>query len=155
MNQAKHVVVVPCSGIGKTYGTVGREAAYTLVEDLRPACAEVVALSLLVLGDEKTRARVRAAPAITIDGCKLACASKMVAESGGQVAYQANVLDTFRRHRHLRPKGISELNPEGQELAGKMAEELAEATDKILDRRPPTEDSRVPSKNEHLGEEEE
>lgn len=132
MSESKHVVVVPCSGIGKTYGTVGREAAYTLAEDLRPACAEVVALSLLVLGDENTRMRVQAAPAITVDGCKLACASKMVAESGGQVAYEANVLDTFRRHRHLKPKGIAELNPEGQELARHMAEELAAAADRII-----------------------
>ena len=30
------VVIVPCSGIGKTYGTVSREAAYDLTEDLRP-----------------------------------------------------------------------------------------------------------------------
>ena len=75
---------------------------------------------------------MQAAPAITIDGCKLACASKMVTESGGRVAYKANVLDTFRRHRHLKPKGIAELNPEGQELAQKMAEELAATTDKIL-----------------------
>jgi uncharacterized metal-binding protein len=132
MSQSKHVVVVPCSGIGKTYGTVGREAAYELVENLRPDCAEVVALSLLVLGDAETQARVRAAPAITIDGCKLACASKMVTESGGTVALEANVLDTFRRHRHLKPKGIAELNPEGQELACRMAEELAAATDKII-----------------------
>ena len=132
MNESKHVVVVPCSGIGKTYGTVGREAAYELAEELRPDCAEVVALSLLVLGDADTRARVQAAPAITIDGCKLACASKMVAESGGRVAYEANVLDTFRRHRHLKPKGIAELNAEGLELAHCMAEELAEAADKII-----------------------
>lgn len=132
MSDSKHVVVVPCSGIGKTYGTVGREAAYELAEELRPGCAEVVALSLLVLGDAETQARVQAAPAITIDGCKLACASKMVTESGGRVAYEANVLDTFRRHRHLKPKGIAELNPEGQELACRMAEELAEATDKIM-----------------------
>lgn len=132
MSNNKHVVVVPCSGIGKTYGTVGREAAYELAEELRPDCAEVVALSLLVLGDAETQARVQAAPAITIDGCKLACASKMVTESGGRVAYEANVLDTFRRHRHLKPKGIAELNPEGQELACRMAEELAEATDKIM-----------------------
>jgi uncharacterized metal-binding protein len=132
MSDNKHVVVVPCSGIGKTYGTVGREAAYELAEELRPDCAEVIALSLLVLGDAETQARVQAAPAITVDGCKLACASKMVTESGGQVAYEANVLDTFRRHRHLKPKGIAELNPEGQELACRMAEELAEATDKIM-----------------------
>lgn len=132
MRQANHVVVVPCSGIGKTYGTVGREAAYELVEELRPECAQVVALSRLVLGDAETQARVQAAPAITIDGCKLACASKMVTENGGQVAYEANVLDTFRRHRTLKPKGIAELNPEGQELAHKMAEELAEVADKIV-----------------------
>jgi uncharacterized metal-binding protein len=128
----KHVIVVPCSGIGKTYGTVGREAAYELAEELRPDCAKVLALSLLVLGDADTQARVQAAPAITIDGCKLACASKMVAESGGQVAYEANVLDTFRRHRHLKPKGIAELNEKGQALARQMALELAEATDKIV-----------------------
>jgi uncharacterized metal-binding protein len=132
MSDQTRVVVVPCSGIGKTYGTVGREAAYELVETLRPDNSEVVALSLLVLGDADTRARVQAAPAITVDGCKLACASKMVTESGGRVAYEANVLDTFRRHRQLKPKGIAELNPEGQELARKMAEELAEATDGIL-----------------------
>lgn len=135
MTQAKRVMVVPCSGIGKTYGTVGREAAYELVEDLRPESSEVVALSLLVLGDAASRMRVQAAPTITIDGCKLACASKMVAESGGHVVYEANVLDTFRRNRKLRPKGIAELNPEGQELARRMAEELAEATDKIIDGR--------------------
>lgn len=131
MNQNKRVVVVPCSGIGKTYGTVGREAVYSLVEDLRPDDTEVMALSLLVLGDEQTRARVQAAPAITVDGCKLACASKMVAESGGRVAYEANVLDTFRRHRQLRPKGVSRLNPDGEQLAEHLASELAEAADRI------------------------
>jgi uncharacterized metal-binding protein len=132
MSENGRVLIVPCSGIGKTYGTVGREAAYSLAEDLRPGCAEVVALSLLVMGDEELRARVQASPAIAVDGCKLACASKMVAESGGRVAYQANVLDTFRRNRTLRPKGVSRLNSEGKALAHKLAEELAEATDTII-----------------------
>ena len=131
MSENGRVLIVPCSGIGKTYGTVGREAAYSLAEELRPGSAEVVALSLLVMGDEELQARVQAAPVIAVDGCKLACASKMVAESGGRVTYEANVLDTFRRNRTLRPKGVSRLNPEGQELARELAEELAEATDKI------------------------
>lgn len=132
MSESGRVLIVPCSGIGKTYGTVGREAAYSLAEDLRPGSAEVVALSLLVMGDEELRARVRATPAIAVDGCKLACASKMVAETGGQVAYEANVLDTFRRNRTLRPKGVSRLNPDGQALAHKLAEELAAAADRIV-----------------------
>jgi hypothetical protein len=89
------------------------------------------------MGDAETQARVQAAPAITVDGCKLACASKMVTESGGTVAYEANVLDTFRRHRTLKPKGIAELNTEGLELAHRMAEELAEAADKIVGKETP------------------
>jgi uncharacterized metal-binding protein len=132
MSENGRVLIVPCSGIGKTYGTVGREAAYNLAEDLRPGSAEVVALSLLVMGDEELQDRIRASPVIAVDGCKLACASKMVAECGGRVTYEANVLDTFRRHRTLRPKGVSRLNPDGQELAHKLAEELADATDKIV-----------------------
>jgi hypothetical protein len=90
MSENGRVLILPCSGIGKTYGTVGREAAYSLAEELRPGSAEVVALSLLVMGDEELRARVQASPVIAVDGCKLACASKMVAESGGRVAYEAN-----------------------------------------------------------------
>ena len=34
-NNNYKVVIVPCSGIGKTYGTVSREAAYEVVEKVR------------------------------------------------------------------------------------------------------------------------
>ena len=125
------VVVVPCSGIGKTYGTVSREAAYEVTEDLRPAETRLVALSLLVLGDEEARRVVAGAPAVTIDGCKLACASKMVKESGGVVAREFDVLDVFRRHRNLKPQGIAELNEDGTELASALAKEVASAVDGV------------------------
>jgi hypothetical protein len=45
------MVVVPCSGIGKSLGTVTREAAYELCDNLRPSDTRLVALSKLVLGD--------------------------------------------------------------------------------------------------------
>ena len=117
MSEPRKVVVVPCSGIGKTYGTVSREAAYEVIEDLRPDSSQLVALSMLVLGDENARKVVAASPAITIDGCKLACATKMVQESGGQVAQDFAVLDVYRRNRKLKPQGIAELN-EGGPAAG-------------------------------------
>ena len=44
------VVIVPCSGIGKALGSVAREAAYELCEELRPESTDLVALSKLVLG---------------------------------------------------------------------------------------------------------
>jgi len=129
MTEARRIVIVPCSGIGKTYGTVSREAAYELTQEIRPEATKLVALSLLVLGDEQARADVDGSLAITIDGCKLACASKMVAESGGNIAREIAVLDVYRQHRDLKPKGIAELNEAGLELAKTLAQELAEDID--------------------------
>lgn len=138
MSPNRRVVMVPCSGIGKTFGTVSREAAYTVVEDLRPDAAELVALSLLVLGDEEARAAVAGHPTVTVDGCRLACATKMVQESGLPVARSFTVLEAFRKHRDLKPEGISSLNPEGQKLAQVLAEEIAEAVDELAEDGAPT-----------------
>jgi uncharacterized metal-binding protein len=131
MSEPRKVVIVPCSGIGKTYGTVSREAAYEVIEDLRPDTSQLVALSMLVLGDETARDVVAASPAITIDGCKLACATKMVQESGGQVARDFAVLDVYRRNRKLKPTGIAELNEDGQQLARVLAEEVSAVIDEL------------------------
>jgi uncharacterized metal-binding protein len=131
MSQTGKVIIVPCSGIGKTYGTVSREAAYEVVEELRPDETHLVALSMLVLGDEAAREAVAQCPAVTIDGCKLACASKMVQESGGTIAQDFAVLDVYRRNRKLRPRGIAELNEGGQLLAVALAAEVASVVDEL------------------------
>jgi uncharacterized metal-binding protein len=133
MSQAARVVIIPCSGIGKTYGTVSREAAYQVVEDLRPGSTQLVALSRLVLGDENARQVVAQNPAITIDGCKLACASKMVADSGGIVAKELEVLDVYRRNRDCRPRGIASLNEGGLRLAAALAQEVCAVVDDLTD----------------------
>jgi len=135
MTGKKHqpkVVIVPCSGIGKTYGTVSREAAYDITEDLRPDDTQLVALSMLVLGDESARSAIAGNPAITIDGCKLACASKMVKESGGIVAQEIAVLDVYRRHKDFKPQGIAELNEGGRQLAHALAEEIVVTIDALV-----------------------
>jgi len=135
MTGQKHqtkVVIVPCSGIGKTYGTVSREAAYDITEDLRPEDTQLVALSKLVLGDESACSAISGNPAITIDGCKLACASKMVKESGGKVMQEIAVLDVYRRHKDFKPHGIAELNEGGRQLALALAEEIAVTIDALV-----------------------
>jgi uncharacterized metal-binding protein len=130
-NQQKKIVIVPCSGIGKTYGSVSREAAYVVTEDIRPDETKLVALSMLVLGDESARATVAAHPAVTIDGCKLACATKMVQESGGTVAQDFAVLDVYRRYKQFKPQGIAELNAGGLQLAEALAAEIATVVDNL------------------------
>jgi uncharacterized metal-binding protein len=129
--QLRKVVIVPCSGIGKTYGSVSREAAYEVVEGLRPEDTQLVALSLLVLGDETCRAAVAGNPVITIDGCKLACATKMVQESGGQATRDFAVLDVYRRYKQFKPQGIAKLNEGGMLLAHALAQEIADEVDSL------------------------
>jgi uncharacterized metal-binding protein len=126
------IVIVPCSGIGKTYGTVSREAAYDVTGDLRPKETQLVSLAMLVLGDEDTRAALAGAPAVTIDGCMLACATKMVQENGGTVAKDYAVLDVYRRYKQFKPQGIAELNEGGCQLARALAEEIATLVDNTL-----------------------
>jgi uncharacterized metal-binding protein len=161
MNKTKRIIIVPCSGIGKTYGTVSREAAYEVIEELRPQTSQLVPLSKLVLGDEEARTAVSDNQVITIDGCSLACAAKMVKVSNrdvsnrdvsnrdvsnrdvsnsdvsnsdlsdGAVAREFAVLDAYRRHRKMKPRGIAELNEGGQQLAHVLAEEVAEVVDEL------------------------
>jgi uncharacterized metal-binding protein len=132
MEKNRKVLIVPCSGIGKPYGSVSREAAYEVTDDLRPAQTQLVPLALLVLGDEESRAAVAECQAISIDGCKLACAAKMVQQSSGTLAQEIAVLDVYRRNKELKPQGIAELNAEGQKQAHVLAEEVAGLVDGIL-----------------------
>ena len=127
----RRVIVVPCSGIGKAFGTISREAAYIAVEELRPDVADTVCLSLLVMGDEDARAKVRRLPTVTVDGCAKECARKNVELAGGAVAASLRVIDTFRQHHDLKPTAVSELDEPGRKLAHFLAEEIAGEVDGI------------------------
>jgi uncharacterized metal-binding protein len=131
MSKPKKVIVIPCSGIGKSFGTVSRMAAYQVIEDDRPEKTQLVPLSLLVLGDEGALAALVENPVITIDGCKLACATKMVKESGGDVIKDFAVLEVFRRYRDFKPEGIAELNEGGQKLTDALAKEVDRVVDEL------------------------
>jgi uncharacterized metal-binding protein len=128
------VAIVPCSGIGKSYGTVSRAAAYQVIEEDRPDATCLVPLALLVLGDEAYRQILAENPAVTIDGCKLACATKMVLECGGKVAQDFAVLDVYRRYRDFKPQGIAELNEAGEKLARVLAAEIDQVVDGLTGR---------------------
>jgi uncharacterized metal-binding protein len=129
MSSTKKVNIVPCSGIGKSFGSISRLAAYYLTEDDRPANTTLIPLALLVLGDKQTNDTVHSNPSITLDGCKLQCAKKMISECGGQIVRDLVVLDVYRDHRDLKPAGIAELNEAGE----KLARALADTVDPIID----------------------
>ena len=129
------ILVIPCSGIGKAFGSISREAAYITVEELRSGVADTMCLSLLVMGDEEARQRVQHGTCITVDGCPSSCALKNVELAGGTVAKAFRVVDAYKRHPELKPKEITELDEAGRQLAQFVAEEVAEEVDKIKEVR--------------------
>jgi uncharacterized metal-binding protein len=127
----RKIPVVPCSGIGKSLGAAAREAAYVLTEDLRSDKTKVVALALLVMGDEEAKREVAGGRAIAIDGCKLECAAKSLASCGASKVHKVAIFDVVRRHRGLMPEGVCDLNEDGLKLARAAAEEAAEIVDDV------------------------
>ena len=132
MPKPKYVFVIPCSGIGKSMGTVGRKATYKVIEKLRPQNTRTTCLPLLTAGDQETLKKVRENPCISIDGCPAKCAQKNIEASNGKLIKSFLVIDTLRNHRNLKPEGIIELNPEGDKLANIIAKDVATAVDEIM-----------------------
>jgi uncharacterized metal-binding protein len=129
MPKGEYILIIPCSGIGKSLGTVGRKATYKVVDELRPKNTRTTCLALLTMGDQDTLRMIRENPCITIDGCPAKCAQKNVEASNGRLVRSFLVTDTLRNHRDLKPDGIIELNPEGHELANVVATEVAKIID--------------------------
>jgi len=128
----KQVVIIPCSGIGKSLGTVGRVAMYKVTDQLRPKTTRTVCLPLLTVGDAETVKLVKENPCIAIDGCPAQCSKKNIEASQGKLAYEITVTSVLRENRKLKPEGVIELNPEGDQLAGILAKKVAEKVDDIL-----------------------
>jgi len=126
------VVVIPCSGIGKALGTVGREATYEVVENMRKDVTQTICLALLVSGDEESVQLVQRNKCITVDGCPLQCAEKNVRIAGGDLAASLRVVDALRENRGLKPKSVAFLDRDGQQLTRAVAERIASKVDAIL-----------------------
>lgn len=128
----KRILVIPCSGIGKVLGSVSREAAFQVLEELRPQETGTLCLARLTLGDAQAQEEVRTHPVITVDGCTKGCARVNVEQAGGRPAASFCAAETFRRHRELRPKSVLDLGPGGKALVGRLAEEIAVQVDRLL-----------------------
>ena len=129
--KTKKVVVMACSGIGKTLGALAREIDYEVVERVRPGTAVTTCLGLLVSGDPDAKRLVCENPVITIDGCARECSKKSTESQGGNVVRSYQIMDFLKKHRGLKPEGISELNEDGQKLAALSADDLAEVIDEV------------------------
>jgi len=133
MSKNNYVFVIPCSGIGKSLGTIGRKATYKVADELRPQHTRTTCLALLTVGDKETLKKIREHPCISIDGCPAQCAKKNIEASKGKLVKSLMVTDTLKRNRGLKPEGVMELNSAGCELANILAKEVAKTVDEILE----------------------
>jgi uncharacterized metal-binding protein len=131
----KKVIIIPCSGIGKAFGTISRDATYIVTENLRRDTTQTLCLALLVSGDQESRELVHANKCITVDGCPLQCAEKNVKLAGGNLAGSLRVVDSYKENRHLKPRSVTFLDSDGQQMALKLAEKIAENVDDVLEGR--------------------
>jgi len=125
------VLIVPCSGIGKAFGSVGREATYVVLDELRPGDTATICLSLLTMGDEESQQRVREQQSIAIDGCPKACAQINIEQAGAVPAATFRVFDVFRAHKELRVRQVSDIGENGRQMARILAAEVAAKVDEL------------------------
>ncbi len=126
------VVVLPCSGIGKAFGEIGRQAVYELVGDLRPDDVATTCLGRLMINDPEAKALMQNKIVITIDGCTQDCARKTVESSGKKVESALRVIEALKKNRDLKPEGILELGEPGFKLVHILAQRLNEEVDRLM-----------------------
>jgi uncharacterized metal-binding protein len=95
--QREELIVIPCSGIGKAFGSISRDATYEVVENLCKDITQTICLALPVSGDEESLQLVRSNKRITVDGCSLQCAEKNVKLAGGTWTVVSESLTLTRR----------------------------------------------------------
>lgn len=127
------VAIIACGGMDKALGSVARTAAFTLNEKLKPDDTILVCISPLVAGIKPYPDLVKNCPVITIDGCAERCATKIAVKSGAKIRGRAFVPQSAQTF-NLKPSTASDIGPEGQKLAEKIAEETAVVVSKIREK---------------------
>jgi uncharacterized metal-binding protein len=116
MSDAKKIVI-PCSGIGKAFGTVSREATYQLTETDHQEEYRTMCLPLLVAGDQDAIDLLKKSRVYTIDGCPKKCATLSVERTGIDVTMEVMVPKVLAKNTDHKPGSVRDIGPNGVLLA--------------------------------------
>ncbi len=110
-------VVIPCSGIGKAFGTVAREATYLLSDGEYDNRFATICLPLLMTDDEESKRIVMASEVYTIDGCPKKCASVLVEHAEGHPVMEIMIPKVLAEHKEHKPETVLDIGSGGLILA--------------------------------------
>lgn len=127
------IKVIPCSGIGKVYGLISREAALKITNELLPGDTETVCLAHIVTGDDDAKAKIEGQTCITLDGCPKMCAAKNSTLAGGIVKEEVRVVDAFKNHRGAKAGSATALTDEGWMIVDEIAAAIEDRIKNIME----------------------
>ncbi|NHJ83812.1 MAG: hypothetical protein FK734_00035 [Asgard group archaeon] len=130
----KKVYIIPCSGIGKVYGSMCRHAAYKIVNELEPERTAIECLPLIVKGKQEVVDKLKANKTITLDGCTAMCAYYDVAKIIGEPDAQFLSTSVVQENRTLKPEPtITPLGENAMKLTELFAKKIAKKVGELLD----------------------
>jgi len=126
------VKVIPCSGVGKVFGLMAREAALKVTNELRSNETETVCLAHVVTGDAEAKEKIEGCSCITIDGCPKLCAAKNIELAGGIVKAKYRTVDEMKNHRGVDAGTATALTDDGWKIIDELCEKVCSNVDEIL-----------------------
>jgi glycine cleavage system H protein len=125
------IAIIACAGMDKALGSVTRACAFKITEKLRPNETVLICIPPLVADVKSHSELIKKNSVITIDGCAERCATKIAAKSGAKIKGRVFVPQSAQKH-NLKPNTATDIGPEGEKLAEKIAEETALLIDKLI-----------------------
>jgi uncharacterized metal-binding protein len=126
----KKVAIVACTGMGKALGTVARQVAYKVVDELRPGQAVLICIPSLTAGVGECKSLLQKYPSIILDGCVERCATKIMSKNHGMMRAKVFLPQMIAKYG-LKPQSRTNLGDEGEKLVAKIAEEVAALVDQL------------------------
>jgi len=124
-NIDKPWLILPCSGIGKSLGTITRWAAYELLESNTIPELRLLCLARLVDLDSEARAILESHRIITIDGCPKKCATLNVEKNNINVTKEYLMAKFLVKNKDLKlENNVIDPGEGGKELAKRIAQEI-------------------------------
>jgi len=126
------IKVVACSGIGKVYGLMAREAVLKITNESMPNETETVCLGHIVTGDAEAKEKIEGVSCITIDGCPALCAAKNVELAGGIVKVKYRTVDEMKTHRGVNAGTGTDLSEDGWKIVDELCDKVCVKINEIL-----------------------
>jgi uncharacterized metal-binding protein len=116
--------------MGKALGTVARQVAYKVVDELRPGQTVLICIPSLTAGVGECKSLLQKYPSIILDGCVERCATKIMSKNHGMMRAKVFLPQMIAKYG-LKPQSRTDLGDEGEKLVAKIAEEVAALVDQL------------------------